>query len=172
MTKDSISLALGLRSLPKQVIDDIEESVKWVVENTSSNVSGENNPFFGKKHTLETKKIISNSQIGNKKRLGKQHSLEAKKKISEGTIKRFENQTEKDNISKKLKGRKLSEETKLKMSAVRKGVNKSEEHKRKISESNINAEKIECVHCGKQMHRGLHNRWHGDNCRYLNGAGK
>ncbi len=68
---------------------------------------GENNPFFGKKHSEETKKIISEKGIGNKKACGYKHSEETKKLISEN--------------SKKRKGYIVSEETKRKLSETKKG---------------------------------------------------
>ena len=43
----------------------------------------------------------------------------------------------------------------------------SEEHKRKLSEIKLNAEKKTCPHCGKQAKAGMYARWHGDNCRTL-----
>lgn len=68
---------------------------------------GKDHPMFGKTHTKENKKKISERMKGNKNMLGK----------------------------------KLSLETRLKMSKARKGIPKSEEHKRKISE----AHKIKCL---------------------------
>lgn len=167
--KDVISEFLELQPLSENVLLSIENEISWVKENTNSNVAGENNPFFGKTHSLETKKRISESQIGNKKRFGKNHSIDSKRKISESTINRFKDQSERDKISNKLNGTKISEETKLKMSLSRKGKKFSEEHKRKISENNKKAEKIKCVYCGKRMQKGLHNRWHGENCKEING---
>lgn len=165
--KDIISQSLNMRSMCKNSLLEIEDDIGWIKENTDSNVSGENNPFFGKTHTLETRKIISEKQIGNKKRLGKYHSLITRRKISSSTSKRFKDQRERDKISNTLKGTKLSDETKMKMSLSRKGRKFSEEHKRKLAESNKNLEKVECIHCGKRMQRGLHNRWHGDNCKNI-----
>lgn len=43
---------------------------------------GEGHPFYGKKHSCETKKKISTANIGNKSRLGYKNSEESKKKLS------------------------------------------------------------------------------------------
>jgi len=168
MIEDTISKSLGLQEQPERVILGIQKELTYIMANGDSNVSGEKNPFYGKTHDDETKKIISQKQIGNKKRLGKTHTKEAKQKISEASIERFKNQEERDKISKSLKGNKLSDETKLKMSKSKRGLKKSEAHIMKIKISNMNAKQIECMHCGKSMTRGLHNRWHGKNCRYMN----
>lgn len=166
--RDVISEFLNISPLKESALLKIEEDVTWVLENTCSYAAGEYNPFFGKSHTLESKNLISKSQIGNKKRLGKYHGEDTRKKISESTKSRFKDQNERDKISNTLKGKKLLEETKKKMSLSRKGLVKSEEHKRKISEANKNVEKVECIHCGKRMQRGVHNRWHGKNCKVIN----
>ncbi len=169
MLKDMISQSLGLYPLQNNDLLEIDNDMNWIKENTDSNVSGENNSFFGKTHTLEARKLISKKQLGNKKRLGKYHNKATKEKISTSTINRFEDQNERDKISNSLKGRKLSKETKIKMSLSRKGRTFSEEHRIKIAESNKQAKKIQCTHCGKWMQTGLHNRWHGNNCKKANG---
>jgi group I intron endonuclease len=79
---------------------------------------GEKNPFFGKTHTEETKRHISEIQIGQKRG---PCSEEKKKKISEAQ-----------------KGRKLTEEHKEKLKAAKVGKPghpQSEETKRKIGEA-------------------------------------
>jgi hypothetical protein len=93
--------------------------------------------FKGKKHSEESKKIISKSAKGNKKRLGSKLSNETKEKISN---------SHKGKICTYLIGKKLSDETKSKISSALMGKmsgdknpffdkKHSEETKRKISES-------------------------------------
>lgn len=56
----------------------------------SKNLSGENNPMHGKKHTEDTKKKISAKVIGtNNPFYGKTHSNESKKKIGRSSIGRI-----------------------------------------------------------------------------------
>ena len=73
--------------------------------------SGTNNPFYGRKHSEETKKKIG------KVHKGKKLSEETKKKLSEAH-----------------KGKKLSEETRNKMSKAQTGKKHSEETRKKMSE--------------------------------------
>lgn len=46
--------------------------------NYGKDLSGKNNPMYGKKHTKETKNKISTKNKGNKYFLGKKHSEETK----------------------------------------------------------------------------------------------
>jgi hypothetical protein len=79
-------------------------------------ISGENNPFYGKTHTEETKRKISQSKIGISVNKGAYRSPEQKIKIS-NSLKGKKN----IKISESLKGRKLSEETKRKIGQASKG---------------------------------------------------
>jgi hypothetical protein len=85
-----------------------EESKKKI----SAHMRGENNPFFGKKHTKESLKLIGDVNRG--KILGE----EWKRKLSEAT-----------------KGRPKSEETKKRMSLSAIGKRKSPEHIKKITDA-------------------------------------
>ena len=73
--------------------------------------SGTNNPFYGRKHSEEHRKKMSEVHKG--------------KKVSEETRKK---------ISEAHKGKKLSEEHRKKMSEVHKGKKVSEEHMKKLNE--------------------------------------
>lgn len=83
-----------------------------VGEHTSLHDEGENHPFYGKHHTAETRRKMSES------RKGKPKTEEWKNKIGESN-----------------KGKKMSEEARRKVSEARKGKHLSEEHKKKISEA-------------------------------------
>lgn len=79
---------------------------------------GEDHPMYGKHHTTETKKKMSNSSKHLSPNLGKKASQETREKMS-----------------KVRKGVPKTEEHKRKISAANRGIPKTEEHKRKISEA-------------------------------------
>ena len=76
------------------------------------NFSGENNPMYGKKHSEETKKKMSETHKG--------------KKLSEET---------KERISESHKGKKHTEESKKRMGEAKKGHNVSKDTRERISEA-------------------------------------
>ena len=105
----------------------------------SESVSGENNPNYGKTHSLETREKMSRKakeRIGEKNAFyGKTHSLETREKIKSS-----------------LTGFKHSEETRMKMSEVRKGKKK-------------NFKTITCSICGKEGKGPNMSRYHFNNCK-------
>ncbi len=64
----------------------------------------------------------------------------------------------------------LRDDTKQKMSKVRKGVLKTEDHKRKIKESNLKHTPVKCPHCDKVGREAQMKRWHFNNCPHLTGV--
>ena len=78
----------------------------------SQRFSGENNPMFGKKHSVESKQKISDKR-GN---IGRPHTEEAKVKISQAISGIVRSAEHKAMISKVHKGKIESAETKLKKS--------------------------------------------------------
>ena len=148
------------------------------VENHSIYVSGEGNPMYGKKHTIDTKIKISESMTGLK------HSDEVNKKKgrSGSDNSRYGVKIEKENHP--MYGKKHSEETKDKMSKAKEGYvpwikdhghseeskekmrkPKSEEAKKNMRQAQLNMEKIVCIHCGKEVKKNVHKRFHGNKCK-------
>jgi rubrerythrin len=112
-------------------------------------------------------------------------SEETRKKIGEA-IKKIKRKPVSDRTKELLRiintGKTHTEETKKKMSSLRKGKEKSKLHKQRIglshigikpdkeslrknSESNKNSKKYICEHCGLITNGGNYNRWHGDKCK-------
>lgn len=144
---------------------------------------------LGKKHSEETKKLISEIHKGKKV------SLETTKKQQNTMIKKYgskglggslngmhgktfnHTQKAKNLISKAHIGKIVSDETKLKISKAAKlrtleqnpffGKKHSEESLRKISETKKNEIKLECPHCKKLASKGNSKRWHFDNCKTI-----
>lgn len=103
--------------------------------------SGDNNPFFGKKHTAETKKHLSNVKTGS--------TLPPR------------SDSHKKSLSLANKGKPMSSEKRLLL----------EPFKFKSGESHPffgglpDSMKVTCIHCNKHTSKGLHTRWHGNNCK-------
>lgn len=127
------------------------DKAKEYYKNQSEKSKGVNNWFFGKKHTEETKKKMSDIA-----KLRPPVSEETKKKKSE-----------------KLKGhpgywrgKHHNEEYKQKMRQSCLGKKMTEEQKIKMSQKAKQRPKITCPHCGLSCNvRTTMNRYHFDNCK-------
>jgi hypothetical protein len=116
--------------------NDIVNSDAWanlVLENgTDGALNGSDNPFYGKKHTPEMIEHIRQQKIGKSVNKGAYRSPENRAKIS-ASLKGRKNPA----VSKALTGRKLSEETKQKLSESRKGYTHSMETREKLRQKAI-----------------------------------
>jgi hypothetical protein len=90
--------------------------------------------------------------------------------ISGGAIRNGQvlSEESKDKIRQKAIGRKASSETKLKMSAIRKGRPQTEKQKQSMRDYNIsrNLPNLDCPHCGKVGSYVAMHRWHFNNCKH------
>lgn len=120
---------------------------------TGRDVSGSKNPFYGKSHTPETRKVLSEARIGHYGYWnGKEHSNETKEKLRKAKL-----------------GKKASSETKAKQSEAHRGKVLTVEHKKKIGEAKLGVPRptITCPHCGKIGGVGIMHCWHFENCRLV-----
>ena len=88
-----------------------EESRRKMSKSHKDIQKGEDHPMFGKSHSAEAKEKIGRTNKGNKHFLGKKHSSESKLKIG-----------------KAHKGKKVTTETRRKMSKSHKGIQSGENH--------------------------------------------
>jgi len=96
-------------------------------------MKGENNPFYGKKHTTDSLIKMSESHVGQVSSFkGRTHTEESKQKMLESRKDTWEETKKK--ISESSKGKILSDETKRKISESGKGKIQTEETKVRISE--------------------------------------
>lgn len=89
-------------------------------------LSGEDNPFYGKSHSLETKEKMS------EKAKGRKHTELTKKKIGKILSQNYSGE------NNHMYGKKHKEETRKKMSEAHKGVKKTLEHRENISKAKFN----------------------------------
>lgn len=105
--------------------------------------------------SIETRNRMSESKKGSKNTMfGKSHSESTKRKIRQKAL-----------------GRKPSTELRELWSQQRKGVPKSDEHRKKTSDAmsnnpnNVFNHTVKCTYCGKEGQKPNMNRWHFNNCK-------
>jgi hypothetical protein len=113
---------------------------------------GNNNSFYNKKHTKETKQYIS--EIGK----GKNHSEESKKKMSESKIGKIHTEETKKKISESKKGKCLKEKSSLWDGGYNSnGIPKYDTYASQLewcekvrrNENDTNILEVKCFKCGK-----------------------
>jgi hypothetical protein len=117
-------------------------------------MSGENNPFFGKSHSEETKEKIRKANTGKSYNVGAYRSPEQRAKISKSLKGR-----KRPDLSIAFKGKKLSDKTKRKIGDARKGKKFAPEVKEKIRQAAI--AQWARYHANGNIHiKGAINVWH------------
>jgi hypothetical protein len=116
-------------------VNNIVVSSKWanIIPETGKNgasLFGELNPFYGKKHKPESIESARQKKLGKSVNKGAHRSLEQRAKISASLTGR-----KNPAVSLALTGRKLSDETKTKISEAGKGRVFSDESKEKIRQA-------------------------------------
>lgn len=138
----------------------------------SENMIGVNNPMYGKTHSTEVKKQISNRmKIDNP--VLKDGVIEKIRNKKLGSKREAFNQEWLDNLSKNHKSKRvdfngaLSEDTKKKIGDKIRGRKQSEEEKlaRSLANKGKTREKKLCPHCNEMIAVNTYARWHGDNCK-------
>lgn len=111
---------------------------------------GKDNSMYGKKHSEETRKKMSEAHKGKK------HSEEEKRKISEGNKGKKLSKEHCKKISEARKGSSISEETRKKLSEQRKGKKKSKEHAKKLVDNLIRANRMKGPRRDGQKYKGVY----------------
>jgi group I intron endonuclease len=89
--------------------DRLSEEHRQKLRDNHADMSGENNPFYGKTHSIESRRRMSAAQKGNSKNKGRVFSDETRQKMSEAAKRRFQS-----SVHPRL-GTTHSEEAKMKM---------------------------------------------------------
>lgn len=112
-------------------------------------VTGKNNPFFGKSHSETTRQQIRDSLAQHREQIGWKPK-ERKRKA------RVPNEIAKANRSRAQVGKRRSVETKTKMA----------ESQKQAWEKRAPLGVISCPHCEKSGNSVVMHRWHFDHCKY------
>jgi len=149
----------------------VYESIKQEYSKLQSEkISGENNPMWGRTHTAEARKAISEKNTGKKlkkEQIARQVAAQTGRKRApfskEWRARMSESKCgEKNNRY----GIKLSEATRQKIGDKIRGRRQTEEEKVRRAEANrgkVKPKKL-CPHCQQMIAVNTYPRWHGDHC--------
>ena len=160
---DHISTALDLAPLSSEHIYELKESLKAKFLGQTSSQHGRLNPWYGQKHTAETKKLLSELAKKRKTRSGFKHSEETKEKMRQRKLGKPSNRK---GHAPWNKGIAHSDDAKRKISQAKTGVKRSEKARIAISEACKKRKKQMCEHCEQEFDRLNYSKWHGAKCKY------
>jgi len=132
----------------------------------SKRMSKENNPFYGKTHTKETKEKMSAMKKGKtyEEIFGEDRAAIMREKRREESTGKKRSQTTKNKIRQNKLGKKRDPELMKAIGLKNRGKKRNPETIEKmklIRESR----KQTCEHCGKTCMLTNYKRWHGENCK-------
>lgn len=159
---DTISDSLNMAPLPTST--SIESTYDIVRE---SGQKGKMNNHYGIKHSAATISKMSNlakARWANVPypRVGKRHSDETKKIMSDRAKGR---PSPRRGCVPWNKGLSQTDDVKQAISAALKGRPRSEEARKALSQGALQRIKIQCIHCGMVADASNIGRWHNDNCK-------
>lgn len=161
------ALRLATDKKDRKVTSRCYEYIKKIrVQYLRESTRGENNHFYGRKHSDETRKKMSESR--KKWSYTEEHLAKFRGRVGPMTGKTHNEETRKK-LSIAGKNRNPSEETKKKTSEtmLAKNIRRSDETKEKMRKAKIGIKHPSkaCPHCGKFVTVGMFARWHGENCK-------
>lgn len=133
-----------------------------------SSQPGELNPFYGKKHTKETKEKISRSNKGKPGLVGEKNGMFGKKLSTETKEKISKNSPWTGTAGKGIhpnSGRIKPEAEKEHLRKLFAGVKLSEEHKKNMRKPKGPQQIVTCPHCNASGGISNFKRYHFDNCK-------
>jgi hypothetical protein len=163
--KDKIHKALNITPLQNEQWENIIETFREILKvKGRGSQKGKLNSHYGKKHSEETKKILSEKAKSRKTHgfQGKTHSEETRELISEKVKGRVSPMLGKEPWNK---GSKMPDGFGEKIRQKKLGKKRSEETKEKLRVSSKNRKRLTCEHCRKNVDISNFVRWHGDKCK-------
>ena len=164
----------GQQRYDTAITSRVYESIKQEYSKLQSErIRGEKNPMWGRTHTEEAKRVISEKNTGKRlteEQVARQVAAQTGRKrgpfSDEWRAKMSESKQGKNN---NRFGVELSEDTRRKIGDKIRGRKQTDEEKARRAEANkgkVKPKKL-CPHCGQMIAVNTFSRWHGDNCASL-----
>ena len=124
---------------------------------------GERNPMYGKHHSPETRKKISEKQLLSQSMFPRSHTEDTKKKMSESSKKGWDgNDVRRELISNYRKG---TPRPKIECPHCGKVGGEGVMKRWHFDNCKVEIENKQCPHCDRFIAVNNYPRWHGDNCK-------
>jgi hypothetical protein len=161
----------GQKRYKTKITSRVYENLKLEYSKLQSDrLRGENNPMWGRTHTEEARKAISEKNTGKKlteDQIAKQVAAQTGRKRNPFSEEWRARMSESKRGEKNNRyGIELSEETKQKIREKATGRKQSEETKKKKADAirGRAKPKLLCPHCNQMIAVNTYPRWHGDRC--------
>lgn len=136
--------------------------------------SGENNPFYGKKHSNETIQLLRKVNLGDNNPMKRESMREKMRELKTGKkrapfndewIAKLAESNRGENNG--MFGKSHSPETieKIREKAKLRTYSDETNEKRRLANLGLKREKKLCPHCNKEVAVNGYARWHGENCK-------
>ena len=162
----------GQQRYETAITSRVYESIKTEYARLQSErIRGEKNPMWGRTHTEEARKLISEKNTGKKlteDQIARQVAAQTGRKRAPFTEEwRAKMAEKKKGENNPRYGVELSAETRQKIGDKIRGRKQTDEEKARRAEANRGKTKpkILCLHCQKMIAVNTYPRWHGDRCR-------
>jgi hypothetical protein len=167
----------GQKRYETKITARVYESIKTEYARLQSEcLRGENNPMWGRTHTEEARKAISEKNTGKKlteEQIAKQVAAQTGRKRAPFSKEwRARMAEKKKGENNPRHGVEVTEETRAKMRDKALGRKQSAETiaKKIAATQGKKREKLLCRHCQKMIAVNTYPRWHGDNCKHNKGT--